>query len=201
MNECAIGIRVHSGWGALVAVTGEPAAIEVINRQRIEIVDRKAAGAVQPYHFARELALHLAEKHIAKSAAAANQLAIDAMREVAERLRGRDYKVVRAAILLSSWRPDPTIEKILASHAMIHAAEGKFFRKSFGEACLALRIPIVGMLERDLEERAMSRLGKDTQRLKVRINGLGKTLGPPWTSDQKTATLAAMIALAEQDNS
>src|SRR5260370_16319163 len=189
MNECAIGIRVHSGWGALVAVTGEPAAIEVINRQRIEIVDRKAAGAVQPYHFARELALHLAEKHIAKSAAAANQLAIDAMREVTKRLRGKGYKLVRAAILLSSWHPDPAIEKILASHAMIHPAEGKFFRQSFAEACLALRIPIVGMLERDLEERAESRLGEDTRRPKLRINGLGKITRPPWTRDHEVATL------------
>jgi len=52
MKECAIGIRVHSGWGALVAVAGDAGAPEVIERRRVEIIDRKKPGAMQPYHFA-----------------------------------------------------------------------------------------------------------------------------------------------------
>ena len=37
----SIGIRVHSGWGALVAVSGEPGATQVIDRRHLEIVDRE----------------------------------------------------------------------------------------------------------------------------------------------------------------
>ena len=55
MKQCAIGIRVHSGWGAVVAVSGEANSLEVIDRRRIEIIDPKTPGAFQPYHFAQSL--------------------------------------------------------------------------------------------------------------------------------------------------
>ncbi len=201
MNECAIGIRVHSGWGALVAVAGEPGALEVVERRRIEIVDRNAAGAAQPYHFAKGLGLAEAKKFIASSASASSQLALTAMREMVDRLRSKAYNVVAATILLSAGRPLPDLEKILGSHPMIHTAEGEFFRHAFRDACMNLKIPVGGIRERELDDRTKSVLGKDAGSLKKKIAGLGKTLGPPWTSDQKAATLAAMIALAEQDDS
>lgn len=53
MKTCGIGIRVHSGWGALVVVTGEAGAAEGIDRQHVEIIDQNIPGAVQPYHFAK----------------------------------------------------------------------------------------------------------------------------------------------------
>src|SRR5262244_1096569 len=101
MKECAIGIRVHSGWGALVAVAGDPGTLEVVERRRIEIIDRNAPGAAQPYHFAKDLPLAAAEKFIAGSAASATQLASAAMREVCDKLHARDYNLVATAILLS----------------------------------------------------------------------------------------------------
>jgi hypothetical protein len=200
MKECAIGIRVHSGWGALVAVAGEPGAIDVVERRRIEIIDRNAAGAAQPYHFAKELELAEAKKFIASSASASSQMALTAMREIVDRLRSKAYNIVAAAILLSSGRHLPELEKILSSHPMIHTAEGEFFRHAFRDACMRLKIPVSGIRERELDERTKSVLGKDAGSLKKKIAGLGKTLGPPWTSDQKTATLAAVIALAERDS-
>ena len=48
MKASSIGIRVHSGWGALVAVANEAGGLEVIERRRIEIIDRKQPGAAQP---------------------------------------------------------------------------------------------------------------------------------------------------------
>src|SRR5260370_4765350 len=201
MQASAIGIRIQSGWGALVAVAGEPGALEVVERRRIEIVDRNAAGAAQPYHFAKDLELAEAKKFIANSGAASAQSALTAMREIVDELKGKAYNVVAAAILLSAGRPLPDLEKILGSHPMIHTTEGEFFRHAFRDACESLKIPVTGIRERELDDRTKSVLGKDAGSLKKKIAGLGKTLGPPWTSDQKTATLAAMIALAEQDNS
>jgi hypothetical protein len=196
MKECAIGIRVHSGWGALVAVAGDAGAFEVIERRRIEIIDRNAPGAAQPYHFAKDLRLADAEKFIAGSAASATRLASAAMREVCDKLRAHDYNLVAAAILLSSGRPLPELENILAAHPMIHTAEGEFFRQAFRDACASLQIPVTGIRERDLDEHAKSVLRGDGGVLKKKIAGVGKTLGPPWTTDQKAAALAATIALA-----
>ena len=79
LKKTAIGIRVHSGWGALVAVFGDPGAAEVIRRKRVAIIDEKAAGAAQPYHFAEKMAFGDAEKHIAMCAATSASLALAAL--------------------------------------------------------------------------------------------------------------------------
>jgi len=197
MKPCAIGIRVHSGWGALVAASGGADDAEVIDRRRVDIIDRKAPGAAQPYHYAKNLSPSAAEKYIAGSALVSAKLALAALQEVSLRLNDHGYRVGRAVVLLSSGRPLPELEKILASHPMIHTAEGEFFRQAFREACSSLKIPVMGVRERDLDERAKTMFSKNAPSLKKRIAALGKTLGPPWTTDQKAATLAAVIALAE----
>ena len=47
MKRAAIGVRVHSGWGALVAVSGKPGAEEIVERSRVEITDPKMSGAIK----------------------------------------------------------------------------------------------------------------------------------------------------------
>jgi len=195
MKACGIGIRVHSGWGAVVAVSADAGATQVIDRRHVEIIDRNLRGSAQPYHFAKSLELRVGEKHVADSAAASAQLALAAMRVIAEHLGTQDHGIVAAVIPLSSSRPLPGFAKILASHAMIHSAEGEFFRQAFREACVSLKIPVTGIRERDLDEQAKAVFGKEAALLKKRIAGLGKVLGPPWTTDEKSAALAALVAL------
>jgi hypothetical protein len=197
MQRSTLGIRVHSGWGALVAVAGRAATLEVIERRCIEIIDPHVAGAFQPYHFAKTLEIGPAKQHVARSAAASERLALAAIRNVVDQLRDRGYKVIGASILLSSGRPLPAFEKILVSHPMIHTAEGEFFRQAFREACRSLKVPISGIRERELEEQARTVFGKTMPALKQKIAGLGRSLGPPWTTDQKNAALAAAITLAQ----
>ena len=195
MKHCAIGIRVHSGWGALVAVSGEANSLEVLVRRRIEIIDPKTPGAFQPYHFAQDLELPAAEKHIAKSAAESLRLAAAALQALVDELRAHAYRVQAAAILLSSARPLPELRMILASHPMIHTAEGEFFRQAFRDACAGLKIPVAGVRERDLDEQAKAALGRHAALVKKTISSAGTILGAPWTSDQKAAALAAALAL------
>jgi hypothetical protein len=197
MQRSAVGIRVHSGWGALVAVAGTAANLEVIERRRIEIIDPHVVGAFQPYHFAKTLEIGPAKQHIARSAAASQQLALAAIGEVVGQLRDSGYNVIGASILLSSGRPLPPFEKILAAHPMIHAAEGEFFRQAFREACTSLKIPVSGIRERELASQAQATFGKSAATLQQKIAGMGRSLGPPWTSDQKNAALAAAIMLAQ----
>jgi len=51
MKPATIGVRVHSGWGALVAVAGQNDAEEIIERRKVVIIDAKKPGAAQPYHY------------------------------------------------------------------------------------------------------------------------------------------------------
>jgi len=40
MKDTAFGIRVHSGWAVLVCVSGDPAALNVVDRRRIVIIEQ-----------------------------------------------------------------------------------------------------------------------------------------------------------------
>jgi hypothetical protein len=104
-------------------------------------------------------------------------------------------------MLLASGRALPALPNILASHALVHTAEGEFFRKVAREASERCGIPVVGFRERELDERANATFGKAAARVQRFISKLGKTVGSPWTRDEKTATLAALMLLADKTSS
>jgi hypothetical protein len=197
MKPAVIGVRVHSGWGALIAVAGQSGAEEIIERRKVVIIDSKKPGAVQPYHYVQEMELPAAERHVAQCAIDSKRLAREAMGHISAELLNRGYSLAGAAILLSSARPLPDLEEILASHALIHTAEGEFFRQSFRHAFENLEVPVIGIRERELDERVQKAFGKLAAQIRKNINGMGRILGPPWTQDEKTAALAAAIVLAE----
>ncbi|MGZ4843710.1 MAG: hypothetical protein ACXVJ1_03335, partial [Candidatus Angelobacter sp.] len=159
MQAAAIGVSVHSRWGAVVAMAGGHGAEEVLDRRRLVIIDSKIAGAAQPYHYVKKMEIRAAEKHLNKCAADSARLALEALTRVAAELRDRGFMLVASAILLSSARPLPSLEKILASHALIHTAEGEFFRQAFRGALERLEIPVTGIRARDLDDRAKKAFG------------------------------------------
>jgi len=57
MKRAALGVRMHSGWGVLVAVSGDAHSVEVLDRRRIVTTDPSIPGAKQPYHYAAGLGL------------------------------------------------------------------------------------------------------------------------------------------------
>jgi hypothetical protein len=195
MKTAAIGVRVHSGWGALVAVSGEGASVEILARERVNIIDVKMAGAFQPYHFVEEFALPKAEAHIAKCAALSKTLAVAALRPIADDLQARGYCVAGGAILQGSGRALPPLPQILAAHPLIHTAEGVFFRGIFQEAFEQLELRVSGIREKDLDEQCAAILGRKALALRKKIAAFGKQLGSPWTTDQKLAALAAFLVL------
>jgi len=198
MKPAAIGVRMHSGWGALVAVTNSAGKIEVIERRRIEVITEAAPGAKQPYHFAANLELPEAPKFIAKCFAASKSLATQALRDLLAELSARQFRVAGAAVLLASGRTLPPLEKILVAHPLLHTAEGQFFREVFAKACESLALPVTGIRERDLDAQLQQTFGKAATKMHRQISAAGRALGPPWTADQKTAALAALTLLAKK---
>jgi hypothetical protein len=198
MKNAAFGIRVHSGWGALVCISADPDAPEIVDRRRIVIMERTMQGAKQPYHFAESLPLEEAERHLQKCAAVSQRLALQAVREMLDAVSARNYRVVGCAMLLAAGRALPSLQKILASHTLIHTAEGELFRNVVSDACETCCIPVVGIRERELDERANAAFGSTAARVRQHISNLGKTVGSPWTQDEKTAALAALMLLGDK---
>jgi hypothetical protein len=195
MKRAALGVRMHSGWGALVAVCGVADSLVVIDRRRIVVTDPSIPGAKQPYHYASSLGLE-SEKYINNCAEVSGRLALAAVDGMVRELEGRDYRIVGSALLLASGRTLPPLSSILVSHPLIHTAEGEFFREAVRKACERLEIPVTAIRERELDGRAKKAFGNAASRMQRRISSLGSSIGPPWTKDHKNAALAACLILA-----
>src|SRR5580658_1598535 len=161
---------MHSGWGVLVAVSGDANSLEVLERKRIVITDPAIPGANQPYHHAAslgisELELRQSEKYLASCATVSELLAFSAIEEVMRKLEGRGYRVVGSAVLLAAGRPLPPLANILGSHPLLHTAEGEFFRRAVIQACERLELAVAEIRERDLEEQAKTTFGPATSRV------------------------------------
>ncbi|MGA2594490.1 MAG: hypothetical protein ABSH32_31715 [Bryobacteraceae bacterium] len=188
-TPAAIGFRAHSGWAAAVAIAGPVDAPSVIARRRVEMVDRGAADGKQPYHAAVGLGIREAQQIVTASAARAASLAAAALRGIVEDLRKLGHEVAGCGLLLASGRPLPALASILASHALIHTAEGELFREALRAASRACGLPLVEVKERELLTRAKP--------LEPHLAAMGRAIGPPWRQDQKYATMAAWLALSE----
>jgi hypothetical protein len=196
MKRAAFGVHMHSGWGVMVAVARDAHSVELLDRRRIVVADPDVPGAIQPYHFAAQLEPPKQEKHLAQCAASSSRLAAKAIAEVVKELDGRHYGVVGAAILLASGRALPPLPKILAAHPLIHTAEGEFFRHAVQSACEDLQIHVTTIRVRELDARAQAAFANRAGQVQSSIASLGRSVGPPWTSDHKTAALAAALILA-----
>ena len=191
-----MGVRMHSGWGAVVVVSNDDGRVSVIARERIEVIDKNSCGKKQPYHFAKNMALSAAERYLARCAAESQRLACKSTRRLIEDLQKRAYRLAKCAVLTASGRELPLLAAILKAHPLIHTAEGEFFRNAICSACEGMEIAVTRVRERDVEEEAKAALGKAATTAMKQIASAGKSLGSPWTQDHKKAALAAWIALA-----
>lgn len=196
MKTAAIGVRAHSGWGAVVAVSGDASGMEVVARSRVSVIDPKMRGPFQPYHRAAGKKLADAEKYLVDSAVSCGNFAVTALSKMFDELRTSGHNIVGCAVLTGSGRAMPPLEKILVAHPLLHTAEGIFFRKVFSDAFMRLKIHVTEIRERDLDDLSRKAFGGKAPGIKQKIARAGKQLGPPWTTDQKLATLAAWIVLA-----
>jgi hypothetical protein len=196
MKRAALGIQMHSGWGVVVAVAGEIKSIEILDRRRIVTADPAVAGANQPYHHASHLELSAAENYLASCTATSSRMASMAIEELLRELEGNRYRITGASVLLASGRSLPAVAKILASHPLIHTAEGEFFRHAVRRGCENLQIPVTAIRERELDKQAEATFGSEASRMRASIAGMRNSIGPPWTKDHKTAALAAALVLA-----
>jgi hypothetical protein len=195
VKQAAVGFRVHSGWAAVVVVWLEKGAPVVLERKRAHLVKTFSYTLRQPYHTAEKMPLAEARRFVAQVQTEARQLAHRAILGMQSELEKLEIKLMRGSLLLASGRPLPDFEKILASHALIHTADGELFREALFYAAKRCGIEMVGIKERELLECAGHTLHMQPAALLRRVTELGKPFGSPWSQDEKFATLAAWLAL------
>jgi len=198
VQTAALGFRVHSGWAAAVVLCGPLDAPVVVDRRKIQLVKIFSYTFRQPYHTAAKMPRQDAIKFIRGVQSDAKRLALSSLRSLQTELAEGDFKIVRSAVLLASGRALPVLEQILASHALIHTADGELFRDSLRAACARCGLPLQGIREKVLFATASKAFGLQPAALKRRIAAFGKSLGPPWSQDEKFATLGAWLSLSRR---
>jgi hypothetical protein len=195
MHSAAVGFRVHSGWTAAVAVALTDNLPVVLCRKRIELVKTFTFTFRQPYHTAGKMPLAEAKKFVGGVKTEANRLAVAGMVGIEKDLASSDYQVTTCALLMASGRSLPPLEKILASHAMIHTADGELFRDSIVHACERRGLVVTKLKERGVLDQGAAKLRLELEVLQRTLRELGRSFGAPWSQDEKLATLAAWLCL------
>jgi hypothetical protein len=195
MKQAAAGLRVHSGWTALVAVCLEKGAPVILARRRVHLIETFTYEFRQPYHTAKKMPLDKARDFVSRMQSEARRLAHRAILGLQSDLREQGIALNSCGLILASGKPLPNLEKILASHALIHTADGELFREAIVHASARSGLAMCTVKERELLDRSGQAFRMKSAALLQRVTKLGRPLGAPWSQDEKFATLAAWLAL------
>ncbi len=196
MTRVALGFRTHLGWAAVVSLGGSIDDPRLIERKRLTMSDPAVPESAEPYHAARGFDLDEAEGMVHQGREVVRAVTTRGVRSLVDALRDQGYELVGSAILTGKGRAPAGLAQTLASHAMVHVAEGLMFREALREGSERCSLPVCGLLEREAYEQTAAVLRVSPQHLQERVDALGQELGPPWQKDQKLATVAAWFALA-----
>jgi hypothetical protein len=190
----ALGFRPHTGWSTVVAVGREGGSVRVVHRAQLKI--GPAGLPAQVYHAAREVGAAAAAALVRQVADEAAALAVAGVGAVVAELRARGQHPVAAGIPVGGSAIPAELSRILASHALLHAAEGDLYCQALADGADRHGLTLSLVPARELAARAARELGLDDAAMRVQLAALGRELGPPWRRDEKDATLAGLLALA-----
>jgi hypothetical protein len=163
----AIGISVHTGWGACVVVGGTLAKPEIVANEVIQIVTGPERFC---FHRAEEMTRAAAERWIAT-------IRVKALANARMALTPLVAQDATMCAIVARNGEVPGLDEILASHPRMHTCEGFFYRDVLREAC---GIPTQIVVPASLDAAKV-----------------GKLAAAPWGRDQKLAALAAWSVLGK----
>jgi hypothetical protein len=192
-ESVAIGLRVKTGRATAVVLLGPASAPVVLARKSIQLWDPAIPESHQPYHAELELPPSESARVVPRALEAVERVALAALRELVEEVRDSRHSI-RGMAMVTGSATDP--ESIRNPHMQAHAREGQLFPHALAAAAKTLRIPALTIIEADAFAKGAVALSKTPDALKREVTELGRAVGKPWGSEEKTATVAAWLALA-----
>jgi hypothetical protein len=197
LAPATLGFSVHTGWAAMIAVAGSPKSPIIVDRRRVEMMGDDPDNPRFVYHYAAEsLALPAAERFVREAIEQSRDNAVAAIEAARAELAKNSYEIVATGIIAGNKPFKSPLADILKSHSLIHTAEGELFRVAIKSASERLKIPVTEIRARDLEQEAAKVLGISAAKVPDRLAAIGRAAGRPWSKDQKTSLLAALVAAA-----
>jgi len=193
--RAALGLKLHTGWAMVVALTGQPGEIQMLFRARVELLPPDESVPRFVYHEAAELSLPRATELVKRAREASQKAARLAFQDVMCELDSHGAKVTVCGVLSGSTPVPDDLARILRSHPLIHAAEGALFQQAIVSACESCGLAVTAAREREIWSRLATAWGLAEPDLRKEIDALRTSVGPPWSADHKTAAALALLAL------
>ncbi len=196
LQRAAVGFSPHSGWAAAVVLAGPVPRPVLVDRRRFLLAEPDDPVGKQPFHAAEEMRLPQATRLVDRCVADSSNRAAAELQRLAADLEAAGYRLAAGGLCGKEARPLGPLATILASHALIHAAEGEMFRQALREAAAKRTMPFVEVVEREAEARCAKAVALATETVRSHLATMGRAAGPPWTKDQKIAALVAWTCLS-----
>lgn len=199
--QCALGVSTHMGWAAVAALltdAGKPCAVRTF---RLQTGDPAEPDSIEPYHAAggyrgavrvrpppdpdRVVARGLQKqrrhtaKHLTRLLRALNDWPPPA----------------HAGLFVGRGRQAESLERVLASHAQIHVAEGNAVRDSIRRALAGRDIALLEIDRRDLFEQTRNVLHLDPDAATAALRALRPDNGGVWRQEERHCALCAWLAI------
>ena len=177
----AIGIVPHTGWAWVVRVSGSRSAPRIESRSNVVVCDVLDG---ELYHLAADRPRDRDAFFKGRRAAAVKG---------ARRALDPHLGDVRAALILGKQPRLPPLERIVASHPLIHGAEGELWRAVFAEVCSEGGATVSRAAAAEVRATLEARHGVEAM---AAFLARGKRdVGAPWGREPRDAALAAWSVL------
>ena len=189
--DAVVGASVHYARAELVTLAAENAEPVFRDRRRVELIDKDLPSA--PYH-------HEALKLVI---GAATDLVNRVRRSVAEHAHAALSTLTaahRARVLILPASPydslPDSLEDVLRSRPLTHAADGMLYRESLAEAAAELGMEVRRYPRKtDPTVLAAEAMGVDVAEVASIVARFGREAGTPWRRDHKLAAAAGLAVL------
>jgi hypothetical protein len=164
----------------------------VLARHDLVLYDEAVPESFQPYHAGLELAPKQAEAIVRRLSEVVRKVSMTAVGQLIDELRAAGMDPGAAGVVVGSLVDPGTIKN---PHMHAHAAEGRLFFEAVAAALERRGLPPSVHAEKDLHADAARILRVTEGTLDRAVVAMGKAFGKPWRMEEKTAALAAWIAL------
>ena len=190
------GVSDHNGWAIFVCIAARDGAPAVIDRRRVELIDRGLPN--QPYeHDTLNLSAAAAEELVREVRESAAHCAERALSRLRSGL-GAAQELVSIALRTAPLpRLPSTVAEAHASRPVTMRADAMLYHDALCRAASSLGIGVT-MFDRGQEvPRAAEALGATPAGVEQFLAGLRATLGPPWQQDHRAGAARAIAALGK----
>jgi len=177
-----LGVHSRTGSAEAVAVSVTRGGPTLLGRWTLDLLD---GDERQIFHVVAGLPLAGAEPRVAAVVEHATAIATNRIAEITQRV-GR---LAAVGVIVGDFPVPDSLAAILASHTLMHAAEGAMFRDALLDAATTAGVRAVGVSRNLATERLVGDLAGP-------VAGVGVAAGRPWRKEHKLATVAALMAAA-----